>query len=125
MEEKDMDNILKNLVINVEETVGNRLLLLGIRPYASYKEGVKGEQEGLTFNCLSEKMNYEKVDIKVAGILQPPFEFNGTPIPVEFEELNGKVWQDWSNKGAVKLSVTAKSIKPVENKRIKIGGEKA
>lgn len=48
MEDKDMDNILKNLVINVEETVGNRLLLLGVRPYASYKEGVKGEQEGLT-----------------------------------------------------------------------------
>lgn len=120
-----MDNILKNLVIDVEKTVGNRLLLLGIRPYASYKEGVKGEQEGLTFNCLSESMNYEKVDIKIAGILQSPFEFDGTPVPVEFEELNGKVWQDWSNKGAVKLSVTAKGIKPIENKRVKIGGDKA
>lgn len=118
-------NIVKHIVINVEETVGNKLLLLGVRPYAGYKEGVKGEQEGLTFNCLSEAMDYEKIDIKVAGLMQPPFEFDGTPIPVEFEELEAKIWQDWNNRGEVKLSITAKDIRPLGGKQIKIGGDKA
>lgn len=118
-------NIIRHLVIDVENTIGDKLLLLSIRPYAGYKEGVKGEQEGLTFNCLSETMDYEKIDIKIAGLLQPPFEFDGTPIPVEFEGLEAKCWQDWNNKGEVKLSITAKAIKPLASKQIKLGGDKA
>lgn len=122
-----VNSILKYLVINVEKTIGNKLLLLDIRPYAGYKEGVKGEQEGLTFNCLCEKMNFEKVDIKVAGILQPPFEFDGTtPIPVQFEGLSAKLWQDWRNKGEVKISLSAENIKLIAPKQqIKLGGDKA
>lgn len=119
------NNIVKHLVIDVEKTIGNRLLLLDVRPYAGYKEGIKGEQEGLAFNCLSERMNYEKLDIKVSGILQPPFEFDGTPIPVEFEGLEAKVWQDWNNKGEVRLSVTAKGIRQLAGKQIRLGGDKA
>lgn len=119
------NNIVKHLVIDGEKTVGNKLLLLSVRPYAKYIEGVKGEQGGVTFNCLSETMDYEKIDIKVEGLLQPPFEFDGTPIPVEFGGLEAKVWQDWNNKGEVKLSITAKSIKPIGGKQIKLGGDKA
>ena len=33
------------------------------------------------------------------------------------EEISGKLWQDWSNKGTVKMSVVAKGIKPVEVRR--------
>lgn len=120
-----MANIIKHLVINIPETIGDKLLLLGVRPYAEYKEGIKGEKAGLTFTCLSETMNYEKVDIKVAGLLQPPFAYDGTPIPVQFEGLSGKVWQDWSNKGEVKLSLTAENIRPLAAKQqIKLGGDK-
>jgi len=118
-----MSNILKSIVIDAERTVGNKLLLLNVRPYASYNEGVKGEQEGLTFTVLSEKMDFEKVDIKISGILKPPFEFNGAPLPVEFEGLEAKLWQNWSEKGAVKLSLTATGIN-VKEKRIKLGEEK-
>lgn len=122
-----MANIVKHLVIDVEKTVGSKLLLLGVRPYAGYKEGVKGEQEGLVFNCLSETMDFEKIDIKISGLMQPPFEFEGTPVAVEFGGLEAKVWQDWGNKGEVKLSITAKDIRPLANsgKQIKLGGEKA
>lgn len=117
-----MPNILKHLVIDVEESIGQKLLLLGVRPYASYKEGVKGEIEGLSFDCLSEKMDFEKIDIKIAGLMQ--FEFDGTPIPVAFDGLEGKVWQSWDNKGEVKLSITAKAIRPLSTKQIKLGGDK-
>lgn len=119
-----MSNITKYLVIDTTQTIGEKLLLLEIRPYADYKEGIKGEQAGLTFTCLSEKLNYEKVDIKVAGILQPPFEFDGTPVAVAFDGLNAKVWQDWNNKGELKLSITADGIRPLAEKRIKLGGDK-
>ena len=119
-----MSNILKSIVINAEETVGNKLLLLDVRPYASYKEGVKGEQEGLTFTVLSEKMNFEKVDVIISGILKPSFEFNGTPLPVEFDGLTAKLWQDWGNKGTVKLSLSATGIRLRDGKRIKIGDDK-
>jgi len=120
------NSIVKHLVIDVKKTIGDKTLLLSVRPYARYKEGVKGEQEGLTFNCLSETMCYEKIDIKIAGLMQLPFEFTGTPIPVEFEGLEAKVWQDWNNKGELKLSISAKSIKPLGTKKqIKLEDDKA
>lgn len=118
-----MNNILKNIVIDTEATVGNKLLLLEVRPCFTYKEGVKGEQEGLTFTVLSERMNYEKANIKIAGITNPPFEFNA-PIPVQFEGLEAKLWQDWNEKGMVKISFTAKNVKPLNTQKIKLGGEK-
>ncbi len=117
-------NIVKYLVIDVEKTLGRKLLLLDLYPYAGYKEGIKGAQEGLVFRCLSETMGYEKSDIKIAGLMQPPFEFDGTPVPVEFEGLEAKVWQDWSNKGMVRLSVTAKGVKMVAAKQIRLGGNR-
>lgn len=117
-----MKNLLNCIVINAQETIGDKLLLLDVRPYASYKEGVRGEQEGLTFNCLSEALGFEKIDVKVAGLLNPPFEFDGTPVPVVFENVAAKIWQDWNNKGAVRISFTATDIKVTQ--KIKIGGEK-
>ncbi len=118
------NNILKYLVIDSSATLGEKLLLLNVRPYTGYKEGVKGEQEGLTFNCLSERLDFEKVDIKVAGLLKPPFEFDGNPVPVAFDDIQIKAWQDWGNKGEVKLSITAKEVRLLSEKRIKIGGDK-
>lgn len=116
-----MNNILKCIVIDAESTVGSKLLLLDMKPYASYNEGIKGELEGLAFTVLSEKMNFEKVNIKIAGLLKPSFEFNGTPLPVEFDGLTAKLWQDWGNKGTVKLSLSATGIRLRDGKRIKIG----
>lgn len=119
------NSILNNVVIDAEETVGKSVLALDVRPNFHFSEGVKGAQKGLTFTCLSEVMNYEKIDIKVDGLMEPPFEINGTPVPVAFEGLEAKLWQDWSSKGEVKLSITAKAINPLAAKQIKLGGDKA
>ena len=48
---------LKDLKIDVEKTIGQRVFALEARPCFEYKEGIKGMQEGTTFQCLSEKMN--------------------------------------------------------------------
>lgn len=117
---------LKDLAFDIEKTLEGKILLLEEpRVYEGYKEGVKTGAEGLAYTCLCEGLNYEKQTIKIAGSIQPPFEYNGTPIPVEFEGLEGKVWQEWSNKGEIRLSVSAKGIKPIAEKRIKLGGDKA
>ncbi len=108
---------ISKVVINIKETMGERPLLIDYRPSFAYKDGIKGEQDGLKVTCLSEKMGYEKVDIKLPGMLSLPFEFDGNPMQVEFEEISGKLWQDWSNKGTIKLSVSANGIKPLAGRR--------
>lgn len=104
------NKIVKFLIINAKATIGD-VLAVEKRTAYRYIEGIKGEPEGLIITCLSEAMQYEKIDIKVLGLFQLPFELNGTPIPVEFEGLEGKIWQDWKNKGEIKLSLTATNVK--------------
>lgn len=118
--------IINHLVVDVRKTIGDKLLLLEVRPYAKYIEGIRGEQEGVTITVLSEFMCFEKVDVKIAGLKELPFAFDGTPIPIEFEGLEAKVWQDWNNRGEVKLSISATGISPLTGKQIKMeGGNRA
>ncbi len=56
--------------------------------------------------------------IKIAATAQPPFNFSNTPVRVELEGLKGKSWKDFNNKGEIKLSITAKNIRPVTEERI-------
>lgn len=120
------NNVIKYLVINAKETLGDKLLMLESRKYDKYVEGIRTEQEGLKITILSEAMGYEKVDIKIAGLMELPFAFDGTPIPIEFEGLEARVYQEWSSKGEVKLSVTATGIRPLTGKQIKLeGGNRA
>lgn len=118
------NSIVKHLVIDAEKTLGE-LVAVQSNPYNKYSEGIKGVQEGIKFSCLSKTLGYEKVEIKVAGLMNEPFPLDGTPVPVEFEGLEAKVWQDWRNGGEIKLSITAKAIRPLAEKRIKLGGDKA
>lgn len=115
---------LKDLVFDVEKTLaGDMLLVEPPRVYEGYKEGIKTGAEGLAYTCLIAGLNFEKQVIKVAGSITSPFEYDGSPIRVEFDNLEGKVWQDFNNKGEIKLSVSAKSVRPITEKRIKMNPE--
>ncbi len=122
---------LKDLCIDFEESIlGSNLLLIGEgKVYNNYREGVKVGPGGISYPCLSEKLGFEKIDIKVPGTTIPQIVFDGKPIPVKFEGLEGKAWQDFSAKGEIKLSLTAKSIVSAvsgnkENLKMNIGGNK-
>ncbi|MBR1641622.1 MAG: hypothetical protein IJ683_04780 [Butyrivibrio sp.] len=117
------NSILKYVVVDAIKTAGIKMMMLECRPHYPFVEGIRGEQDGIVVTGLSEKMGYEKADIKILGLSKLPFDFDGTPTPVEFEDLEGKLWQDWNNKGAVKLSLSAKGVKLAGNKRIKLGGD--
>ena len=111
---------INKIMVDVEKTIGENLLLIEQRPSFSYQDGIRGTQDGIKVICLSEKAGYEKIAIKLLGIMSLPFDFKGTPIKVEFEELQGKLWQDWSAKGEIKLSASATGIKLLDRKRINL-----
>ena len=43
---------ISKVVINIKETMGERPLLIDYRPSFAYKDGIKGEQDGLKVTCL-------------------------------------------------------------------------
>lgn len=115
-----MENIINYLILDVEKMIGNKVLLLGVRANYEYAEGIRGKQIGIVIKCLFERMGYEKGDIKLNGVMELPFAFEGTPMYVELDGLEGKVWQDFKskeNKGEVKLSLSATNIKPITTEK--------
>lgn len=120
-----MANILKHIRIDMESTLtsGTVLLIEKPRVYENYDEGVKTGPAGLAYHCLCEGLNFEKLTIKVPGSTVPQVEYEDEPIPVTFEGVSGKLWQDFKSGGEVKLSVTAKSVAPVGEKRLKMNKE--
>ena len=112
---------LKDLSFDVKKTVDGKLLLVE-KPteYEGYKDGVKTGSEGLRYTVLCEKLNFDKITIKIPGKLTPSIVYEGTPVPVSFEGLEGKVWQDFNNHGEIKLSLTATDIKVAGEKHIKV-----
>ena len=119
---------LKDLKFNVVETLKGELLLIEEpRVYENYAEGIKTGPAGKAYTCIAEGLSYEKVTIKVPGFGEHQLEYEGKPTRVMFEGLEGKVWQDFSNKGEIKLTITATSIAPtIERNRLKVNvGDKA
>lgn len=120
-----MANILKHVKLDMKSTLSNGMVLLIEKPrvYENYDEGVKTGPAGLAYYCLCEGLNFEKLAIKVPGSITSQVEYEDEPVPVTFEGLEGKLWQDFRNGGEVKLSVTAKAITTVEEKEQKINKE--
>lgn len=116
---------LNDLVIDYDSSLaGTNYIVDEPKVYEGYKEGVKTGPEGIIYTVMSEGLNFDKVNIKVAGSLVPITRYEGKPIPVEFDNLDGKVWQDFKTH-EIKISLTAKAIHLVgDSKRIKIEGNK-
>lgn len=118
-----MSNILKLVKVDMEEMVKDGTILLIGKPrvFEKYEDGVKVGVGGLTYPCLFEGLDFEKMSVKVPGVVEPQVNYEDEPIQVIFEGLEGKLWQDFKNGGEVRLSLTAKSIQPFNEKaRIKM-----
>lgn len=117
------NNIIKLVKVDMEEMVkeGTILLIGKPRVFAKYEDGVKVGAGGLTYPCLFEELDFEKMSVKVPGVVEPQVNYEDEPLQVTFEGLEGKLWQDFKNGGEVRLSLTAKSIQPFNEKaRIKM-----
>ena len=118
-----MSNILKLIKVDMEEMIKDGTILLIGKPrvFEKYEDGVKVGAGGLTYPCLFEGLDFEKMSVKVPGAVEPQVSYKDEPIQVIFEGLEGKLWQDFKNGGEVRLSLTAKSIQPFNEKaRIKM-----
>lgn len=121
-----MSNILKLVKLDTEEMVkGGTILLIGKpRVFEKYEDGVKVGAGGLTYPCLFEGLEFEKMSVKIPGTIKPQVDYDDEPIQVTFQGLEGKLWQDFKNGGEVRLSLTAKGIAPFEEKqRLKVNKE--
>ncbi len=113
-----MSNILKLVKVDMKEMVKDGTILLIAKPrvFEKYEDGVKVGAGGVAYPCLFEGLDFEKMSVKVPGVVEPQVSYENEPIQVTFEGLEGKLWQDFKNGGEVKLSLTAKSIQPFNEK---------
>lgn len=117
---------LNNLEIDITKTLGENLLATSEgHPYYEYSEGIKTDKvAGFQYEIMAEKLNYDKVTVKIAGQTESAITYSGDLIPVRFENLTGKAWTDYKNGGEIRLSLTATAIIPVNGeKKLKIGGK--
>lgn len=116
---------LSALEINVDKVFDEGVSLIdNPRVYDEYREGVNVGPGGIVYPCLVKGLNYEKQNVKVPGNTVAVVEYNGNPVPLEFEGLKGKLWQDFNNHGEIKLSVTATAVKLPEKRKITINSDK-
>ena len=117
----------KDLIIDIPSMFKQDILLIGEgHPFLKYEEGVKTDEiGGVSYECINTGMNYEKVIVKVTGEIKPSISYQGTPIKVAFEGLEGKAYQDFKRGGEIKLSLTATAISQIETKTLKMNKEVA
>lgn len=116
---------LQDLIIDIPSMFKGDILLIGEgHSFLKYVEGVKTDEiGGVSYECVNTSMNYEKVSVKVIGETNPSIKYDGTPIKVLFEGLEGKVYQDFKRGGEIKLSLTATAISQAETKTLKMNRE--
>ena len=121
---KDKSMKIYDLVIDIPKTLGVNLLATSEgHPYYEYTEGVKTDKiAGYQYEIMAERLNYDKVTVKIAGQAESAITYSGELIPVRFENLTGKAWTDYKNGSEIRLSLTATAIFPVNiEKKLRIG----
>lgn len=110
---------IKNIKIDVQRTFGETLLVVGNpRPVNKYVNGkATDEIEAFRYPLLST-LNWRPLNIKVKQ-KDPSIVYEGTPIPVSFTNLEGKLWQD-SKTQDINISLTADTIKLSAQNKIKL-----
>lgn len=117
---------LKNLEIDIPRTLGDNLIACADgQPYFEYAEGIRTDKiAGYQYEIMAERLNYDKLSVKIAGQTESAITYSGDLIPVRFENLTGKAWTDYKNGGEIRLSLTATAIIPVNSeKKLRIGGK--
>lgn len=108
-------NIL-NLVIDINKTFGNTLLLTNVRPAYKYDGGKRlNDIEGYRYEIVLTERKFEKVTVKVSGQCKfnVPIE---SPIRVEFDNLDVKLY--W-HAGTYDIAATASDIREAKEITVK------
>ncbi len=111
---------LSSLPIDMPKVLQGVMLVGEGKPYNDYTEGVKQDTGGWAYDCLAPMLNYEKLTVKIPGELKPIIPYAGKPIPVIFEEVTGKVYQNFRKGGEIELSVMAEKISVADKSSVKL-----
>lgn len=106
---------LKNIVVDVKSTLGDKFFLTDISPYYLYENGKKTEKiEGYKYTVAVVAMNLDKISVKISGNKEILLEdFNGKMPAVSFVGLKMKLWQNFQSR-QIMTTVTADSINLID-----------
>ena len=96
---------LSSLPIDMEKVLQGVMLVGDGKMYNDYAEGVKQDTGGYAYDCLAPMLNYEKLTVKIPGKLEPIISYTGKPIPVTFEGVAGKAYQNFRKGGEIELRI--------------------
>ena len=92
---------MSDLVIDWDETLGNNGTLMAVETTWAYKyENDKKTDEiiGLNVACVVPKLKFDKVTVRVMGLVKVPegLAILDNPKLVQFDGLDGKIYLDYS-----------------------------
>lgn len=111
---------LSSLPIDMPKVVQGVMLVGDGKPYNDYIEGVKQDTGGFAYDCLAPMLNYEKLTVKIPGKSEPIIPYAGKPIPVTFEGVTGKAYQNFRKGGEIELSIMAEKISVADKSSVKL-----
>lgn len=111
---------LSSLPIDVQKLVQGAMIAGEGKPYYDYEEGVKKDTGGYAYDCLMPMADYNKIAVKISGELKPIIPYHGKPIPVVFEGVTGKAYQNFRKGGEIEVSITAEKISVADKSNIRL-----
>lgn len=103
---------VKDIVVDVEATLGSPLWLVDKRPLFEYRDGVRGNQTGWTFSVVAPSRRMKKLNVKIEDLTQD-VEIGNDIVEVEFKNLAIKLYR---TKDGCGISAAAEAIKAVPPK---------
>lgn len=113
---------LSSIPLDLEKAVQGAMIVGDGKVYYDYEEGVKKDTGGYAYDVLAPMLEYTKILVKVPGELKSSIQYVGKPIPVIFEGISGRAYQDY-RKGTIELSVTAERISIADKTGIRLNGK--
>lgn len=97
-----------DIIIDAKASVGNKLLLTGVRPYYAYNGNQKSDKiSGYKYEIAMAERKFEKISVKIEGTQQVTLDGSCDYLPVTFENLQLKLY---FLSGAYHISATASNI---------------
>ena len=102
-----------DVVIDAQASVGNKLLLTGVRPYYVYSGNQKSDKiSGYKYEIAMAERKFEKISVKIEGAQQVTLDDSCDYLPVRFENLQLKLY---FLSGSYHITATASNIHVIKH----------
>lgn len=106
--------IINNLYLDTEKSGFTGFLLVDSKPWQEYQDGKKtGKVLGTTYTVAMSGHQLDKINVHIAN---DSANLESKMQPVNFQNLQIKLYPDYRNAGQVGITATADAITPVKEK---------